>query len=195
MVESDSSHHTGVSAWRAGVVGCLQWSKNNNRMADILKLAPKIAKWEGGYVNDPVDRGGCTNMGVTIGTYRLYINPNGTCSDLKRMTYDQYALVLRKYWDRWRADEIDSQKVADILVDWVYHSGTWGIRIPQQVLGVKDDGVVGPVTLQAVNDMCANELHTKLWQARKDFLESIVERTPSQGKFLKGWLNRLNDFK
>lgn len=164
-------------------------------MANILALAPKIARLEGGYVNDKDDRGGCTNMGVTIGTYRLYINPNGTCADLKRLTHEQYALVLRKYWDRWRADEIDSQKVADILVDWVYHSGAWGIRIPQQVIGVKDDGVVGPVTLQAVNARCANELHAKLWHARKEFLEGIVERTPSQGKFLRGWLNRLDDFK
>jgi len=164
-------------------------------MANILALAPKIARLEGGYVDDPVDRGGCTNMGVTIGTYRLYVNPNGTCADLKRMTYDQYALVLRKYWDRWKADEIDSQKVADILVDWVYHSGTWGIRIPQQALGVKDDGVVGPVTLKAVNARCANELHAKLWHARKEFLEGIVKRTPSQKKFLKGWMNRLEAFK
>ena len=38
-------------------------------MADVRKLVPFILKWEGGFVNDPDDLGGATNMGVTIGTY------------------------------------------------------------------------------------------------------------------------------
>ena len=41
-------------------------------MADVKKLAPFILKWEGGFVNDPDDLGGATNMGVTIGTYEAY---------------------------------------------------------------------------------------------------------------------------
>lgn len=40
-----------------------------NSMADVRKLAPFILKWEGGFVNDPDDLGGATNMGVTIGTW------------------------------------------------------------------------------------------------------------------------------
>lgn len=36
------------------------------------KLAPFILKWEGGFINDPDDLGGATNMGVTIGTYETY---------------------------------------------------------------------------------------------------------------------------
>ena len=43
-----------------------------NSMADVRKLAPFILKWEGGFVNDPDDLGGATNMGVTIGTYEAY---------------------------------------------------------------------------------------------------------------------------
>ena len=39
-------------------------------MADVRKLAPFILKWEGGFVNDPDDLGGATNMGVTIGTWK-----------------------------------------------------------------------------------------------------------------------------
>jgi lysozyme family protein len=37
-------------------------------MAQIEKLIPLIFKWERGYVNDPVDRGGPTKMGVTLKT-------------------------------------------------------------------------------------------------------------------------------
>ena len=40
-------------------------------MADVKKLAPFILKWEGGFVNDPDDLGGATNMGVTIAMRRI----------------------------------------------------------------------------------------------------------------------------
>ena len=44
-------------------------------MADVRKLAPFILKWEGGFVNDPDDLGGATNMGVTIAhNYNLNYN-------------------------------------------------------------------------------------------------------------------------
>lgn len=46
-------------------------------MTDIRKLAPFILKWEGGFVDDPDDLGGATNMGVTIGTYEAYCRKKG----------------------------------------------------------------------------------------------------------------------
>ena len=55
------------------------------------------------------------------------------------------------YWDRWRADEIRDQKLAEMLVDWTWCSGRWGIVIPQRLLLVADDGIVGVNTISAVN--------------------------------------------
>ena len=46
-------------------------------MADVKKLAPFILKWEGGFVNDPDDLGGATNMGVTMATYKVYCKRKG----------------------------------------------------------------------------------------------------------------------
>lgn len=39
-------------------------------MANLAVLAPFILSHEGGFVNDPLDRGGATNKGVTIATWR-----------------------------------------------------------------------------------------------------------------------------
>jgi lysozyme family protein len=39
-------------------------------MAKIEFLAPKIARWEGGFVNDKFDKGGATNMGITLATWK-----------------------------------------------------------------------------------------------------------------------------
>ena len=50
------------------------------------------------------------------------------------------------YWDRWKADEIKSQSIADILVDWIWASEMHGIKIPHDLVGVIPDGIVGPKT-------------------------------------------------
>ena len=41
-------------------------------MANAKLLQPFILRWEGGFVNDPLDRGGATNKGITIGTFRQF---------------------------------------------------------------------------------------------------------------------------
>ena len=169
-------------------------------MADINKLSPKIAKWEGGYVNDPTDRGGATNMGITISTWRqVGYDKDGDGDidkfDIKLLDHKDFSFVLRQYWDRWKADQIKDQKLAEILVDWVWGSGKWGIIIPQRLLGVTADGVVGNKTLSALNSQDPVKFHKLVWDARLKFLNDIVKRDPSQKKFIKGWVNRLNDFK
>lgn len=168
--------------------------------ADIARLAPLVAKWEGGYVNDPDDRGGPTNMGITLATWKAQgYDKDGDgdidVEDMRLLDIGDFELVLRKYWDRWRADEINNQQVANLVVDWLWCSGSWGIIIPQRVLGVKADGIVGPVTIGALNAAFPPVLHTTIWKERYDFLQGIVRRSPKQRKFLRGWLNRLDDFK
>jgi lysozyme family protein len=102
--------------------------------------------------------------------------------------------VLRLYWDRWRADEIKDQKIANILVDWVWGSGKWGVVIPQRLLGITADGKVGSITLTALNNQDPIEFHKKIYARRIQFLDDIVKNNPSQKRFIKGWKNRLKDF-
>lgn len=121
-------------------------------MADVKKLAPFILKWEGGFVNDPDDLGGATNMGVTMATYKVYCKrkgrPEPAIDDLKHLSNDEWIDILKSlYWDKWKADQIKSQSVANILVDWVWASGNYGIKIPQELLGVTADGIVGKIPL------------------------------------------------
>ena len=170
-------------------------------MAKVELLAPKILKWEGGFVNDPLDAGGATNKGVTIATWRACgYDKDGDgdidVDDMRLLTVADATMVLKRYyWDRWQADRIENQSVADILVDWVWASGVHGIKIPQRILGVTVDGKVGNQTIAAVNAAEPSVLFKQIWLARKDFLNGIVQRNPSQKRFIKGWLNRLNDFK
>jgi lysozyme family protein len=164
-------------------------------MADITKLSPLILKWEGGYVNDPLDKGGCTNMGVTLAAYQKHIDAKGTCADVKAMTKEDFEIVLREYWNRWKADQINNQSIANILVDWVWGSGVWGIKKPQKILGVVADGQVGDKTIAAVNAYDPQKLFAIIYVSRLQFLDNIVKNNPSQERFIKGWKNRLADFK
>lgn len=161
-------------------------------MANAEILKPFILSWEGGFANVAGDRGGATNKGVTIATFRSVFGQSKTVNDLKNLTDDQWMLIFKKlFWNKWMADNIKSQDIANLLVDWVWASGAYGIKLPQKVLGVKIDGIVGNKTLAAINNYPnQRELFDKLWKERKEFFERIGKGT--QAKFLAGWLNRLN---
>ena len=169
-------------------------------MANVNQLAPFILKWEGGFVNDPADLGGATNMGATIGTWKSCgYDKDGDgdidVDDLRLLTREDVVNRVLKphYWDRWKADLITSQSVANILVDWVWASGAHGIKIPQRLLGVTVDGIVGPKTLAAVNARNPRELFDMIKIARFDFIEDICKKRPANNKFKRGWMNRIND--
>lgn len=162
-------------------------------MADYRKLKPFILRWEGGYINDQADLGKQTNKGVTLSTYRSVFGKNKTVSDLKKITDEQWEFIFKKfYWDKWKADNIKDQNVANILVDWLWCSGSYGIKIPQRVLGVSADGIVGSKTIAAINARDGRELFDTIKQERKDFIDRICQTRPQNRKFKNGWLNRIN---
>lgn len=169
-------------------------------MAQVSKLSPFILQWEGGFVNDPDDLGGATNKGVTIGTYEAYCRKKGypkpTVERLKNLSNQEWEEILKSmYWDRWRADEIKNQSVANILVDWVWASGVHGIKKPQDLVGVIPDGIVGQKTIAAVNSKNQVELFEAIKDARIAFIDDICRKRPANNKFRKGWLNRINNLK
>lgn len=185
-------------------------------MANIEKLVPFIIQFETGvtpagltgerlfekarttgYANDPDDLGGATMVGVTLATYTDYCRKKGypcpTIERLRGMTYAQWLDILKTmFWDRWRADEIANQSIAEILVDWVWASGKYGITIPQQVLGVTVDGVVGPKTLAAVNLQNPAQFFARIVAERKAYIDRICASRPVNNKYKRGWLRRLN---
>jgi lysozyme family protein len=190
-------------------------------MAKVETLGKWILKWEGGFVDDPADAGGATNKGVTLKTWRsVGYDKDGDgdidVDDLRTITDCEviYRVLKPHYWDRWRADEIKSQRLANILVDWVWGSGRNGIVIPQAILCVKADGIVGEKTLLALNGADEEWLLGELFTARLNFIDKIVKESVGKytqkvgynasdaellrhtnKRFERGWLNRLADIK
>ena len=165
-------------------------------MANANLLVPFIKEHEGGFCIVKGDRGGATNIGVTIDTYRHYYGASKTANDLKNMSSGEWFHIFKAgFWDRWKADNIRNQSVASILVDWLWASGKWGIIIPQRILKVKPDGIVGDKTIFAVNAYNQRDLFDYIKTERIAFVHNIVENNPSQKKFLQGWVNRINSLK
>lgn len=189
-------------------------------MASIDIYFPKQQKWEGGFVNDPTDAGGATKGGVTLSTWKsMGHDEDGDgdidADDIRLLKPEEIKSVLKQgYWDRWMADTISNQSNAEALVEWVWGSGKWGIIIPQRLLNVTDDGIVGYKTIQALNAQNQLEFHQKLIDAKFKFIDELIATsiakvtkqkgraltnkeilTETQKKFENGWKNRINDFK
>lgn len=168
-------------------------------MADVNKLAPFILDWEGGWVDDDNDLGGATNKGVTMQTYELYCRKNGyprpTEEQLKNLTDEQFTEILKTlYWDKCKGDYIQSQSVANVIVDWAWNSGTGtAIKQVQNILGVKVDGIIGNITLSAINSSSPLPLFGQIKKARIAYIESICKARKANNKYKKGWLRRVED--
>ena len=166
-------------------------------MANANTLWPFIKSWEGGFSNRKDDAGGPTNMGVTIATWRAQgYDKDGDgdidVDDLRLITEaDAQRIFKLNYWSRWKADQINDQSLANTLVDWVWGSGAYGIKIPQRLLGVPSDGIVGPKTLAALNAQDPKSFFEALRRERETYFEAICVIRPANRAHLKGWLQRL----
>lgn len=182
-------------------------------MANLDLFLPHLLRWEAGILpdgssprqlyqkalahgwsDDPDDLGGKTMVGVTWATWQRYCMSHGltaTVASLRNMSFDTWRdIVYYFYWRAWKADQIENQSVAELLVDWVWGSGSPGVIIPQRLLSVKPDGIVGPVTLQALNNSNQSVIYEVLWLKRREYYKEICKKR-NNSKFIRGWLNRL----
>jgi lysozyme family protein len=172
-------------------------------MAKVELLAPILFKWEGGYQCDPSDRGNYNSRGELVGTkYGVsakaceeYYHAIPSKNIMENLTPEKASFVLLKYWQGCKADLINNQSVANLLVDYYYNSGAVAIQKVQGLLGLKVDGIVGDKTISAINASDQKLLFAQLWNVREKYYQGIVHNKPTFAKFLKGWLNRLNDYK
>ena len=168
-------------------------------MANHKEIIPFIKKWEGGYINDPLDKGGETQQGITYNTWKSVFGGNDHPRFIK-MTEDDWALIYQKlFWNAIQGDKINSQRIANLLADWAWGSGDfWPKKRTQNVLNtlgfkLKTDSIFGNGTLSAINKADEQKLYDAIIVERWAWLEQIYKAHPEQRRFEKGWANRLNN--
>ena len=164
---------------------------------------------EGGYSNNPHDRGGETNLGITQSTLdRAQLEFTGLPSSVKDLTRAQAEEIYRVfYWEESKADMLP-YPLCTLHFDAAVNHGVGGAaKLLQRAINnyaakagldvrVEVDGAVGPKTLSALCqclDVAGNvPLICEIYcNEREKYYRSIVENNPSQAKFLRGWMNRL----
>ena len=147
-----------------------------------------VLRHEGGYVDHPDDPGGPTNLGVTIGTLSAVLGRQATRADVKALTPARVAPVYRgRYWDAIRGDDLPSG-LDYAVFDWAVNSGSSRAAIAlQRIVGVADDGRIGPLTIAAVAGHDRQKLIGSLCDARIAFLKAL-STWPTFGK---GWTSRV----
>lgn len=106
-----------------------------------------------------------------------------------------------QFWDRFKLDQEPSDKVALVIFDIaVNHGNGSASSMIQKALveigfNIAIDGKVGPKTLAALHSADEDKFIDQILDVRRRFYERLVERKPTQKRFLKGWLNRIANLK
>lgn len=159
-------------------------------------IAEHIIKWEGGWSTHPADSYACTMSGITIATYQQYFGKDKTCKDLKKLTEKEWVYIFKQgFYHKAKIDQIENWSLALLVCDLCWMSGPkTSIKKIQKVLGVAADGIIGPITLKALNDSPEENFY-EIVQMREKWYKAIVQKSPEKKVFLRGWMNRLNSIK
>lgn len=205
-----------TSALRAPTVSlaALAVDTPDTRWRDVFG---RILRIEGGYVDDPKDRGGATKYGISLrflviegkvdlnrdgrADYDLDLDGDITARDVQLLQpRHAEALYRRVFWEETGFHSL-SRPYDAALFDLGVNAGTGrAVKTLQRALndfgaGLAVDGQLGPRTRGALTEQLragrAVLQGYRKWAA--EFYCDIVDRDPSQRRFLKGWLRRAEE--
>ena len=149
-----------------------------------------LLRHEGGFVNNPKDPGGMTNLGVTKAVWEAHMGKIVSEAGMRALTPEAVQPV---YKDR----DLDAIQGDDLPYGFDYsrfvcavNSGPGrAVKLAQYVLHLKVDGGLGRKTLGAICEADPIELIEDFSQRRLDFLKSL----PTWAVFGAGWKARVED--
>ena len=153
----------------------------------------QVMKSEGGYVWDKDDAGGETNLGVTIGAWGAYLGRAIQPGEMKALTQETVKPFYKAmYWDKVKGDNLPAG-VDYAVFDFAVNAGVGrAAKFLQRAVGAVDDGVIGSGTLGLVAKADPQKLLDNFADQKQGFYNGLATKNPSQQKFLKGWLARVN---
>ena len=162
-------------------------------MADFLPAFERMIRNEGGYKLTDIkgDKGGLTYAGIARTRWPAWhgwsfvdrgeIPPTNLVRDFYR----------DNFWAKVRGDDLVHQGVAESLFDFAVNAGgATAIKLAQIVAGVTSDGVLGPVSIKAINALREDYFRPHYAMAKLARYRDIVTKDRGQMKFLLGWINR-----
>jgi len=155
---------------------------------NLLPAMVALMKHEGGFVNHPRDPGGMTMLGVTQRVWEEWVGHPVGEKEMRALTPAIVApMYKKKYWDTVAGDRLPSG--VDLAVfDFAVNSGPGrAAKMLQRVLGVTEDGAIGPQTLAKAVSVDSSQLIADYNAARLAFLQAL----PTWATFGNGWGRRV----
>ena len=154
------------------------------------KAFDSVIVHEGGYVDNPADPGGATNLGCTKAVWEQYVGHSVTKDDIKALTKDDVKpLYKRRYWDAIHGDALPSG-LDYCIFDCAINSGVGrASKFIQQIVGVPADGAIGNNTIAAISQINPVTLINEFSDKRQAFLEGL----DAFSTFGKGWTRRVQE--
>jgi lysozyme family protein len=139
---------------------------------------------EGGYNDDPDDDGGETKFGISKRSYPHV--------DVDALTVEQGKNIYKRdFWDTQLYKDIKDINLATKVFDLAVNMGSsWAHRLIQRALkstgqNIAEDGVLGPITLTAINKADLTDLLAALNQKPPDIIEHSQPRNLEKLNFLR----------
>jgi len=164
---------------------------------DIINATLKA---EGGYVNDPSDKGGETNYGITVGTARAN-GYKGSMRDLPLQTAKD--IYRNEYLVKPGFSNFPSVVAAELFDTGVNMGPSTATKFLQRAInalqgsGLAVDGKMGPATRNAVAVYLASRSNAETILVKAlNCLQGVryielVEGNVSQRRFINGWFSRV----
>ena len=158
---------------------------------------------EGGYVNDPDDRGGETYKGVArnfhpnwdgwaiIDRNKINVNFPNNLYELEELNSMVFSFYKLNYWDRVKGDDINDQKIASQIFDFAVNAGVrTSSKLAQLVVGATADGIIGKNSLKSLNEINPELFYPNFKLARISRYVYICEKRKTNRKYFFGWVRR-----
>lgn len=157
----------------------------DDRFDKFIKI---ILRHEGGYVWDKDDLGGETKYGITKRRYPDLDIQNLTLEEAKRIYYEDFYKDMNLHY-------IESDLLALHVFDMGINAGMkTAIKLLQRLLnGCKADGEIGRVTAEALSYAMVTTKMVDAYKAKRVERYYYVSTLRNNSKFLKGWINRVNN--
>ena len=188
------------------------WSKQLKKMGNINNAnLDYILRWEGGLSKHSKDSASAncvpdgsgvhTNKGITWAAWKAqHGNSEESIRRFYEMTHEDWKSIYKLYWQGIKADDIESDLIAEFWADFAWGSGVYGAAkqlqkfIVSEGFNIAVDGKVGKNTLSALNRLIIMKgedyIYLKSYDHRVNFLRGLS----SFKHFGRGWISRLKDF-
>lgn len=156
----------------------------------FTRCVDMIFKHEGGFVDDPADPGGATNMGITHGTLAAWRGAPVSREDVQNLTREEAREIYRtQYWNALSCDALPVG-VDLVVFDFGVNAGvSRSAKLLQRLVHVDPDGEVGPITVGAARAIDATHVINGFSDGRMDHYRALK----TWERFRNGWTRRVTD--